>query len=57
MRVIALSDLYQPHRDPPIRHLAISLRDDRDEATLLYRPASRAQWPEQSRELTPPCEL
>ena len=58
---IALSDLHQPHHDPPIWHLAILRHDDRDAATVRYRPASRAQWPEQSRELTPlrgrPCSL
>ena len=53
---IAPSDLHQPHHDPPNRHPAISLHDDRDTATLRYRPASRAQRPEQSRELTPECE-
>ena len=60
VRFIALSDLHQPHHDPPIRHLTILLQD-RDAATFRYRPASRAQWPEQSRELTPlrgrPCSL
>ena len=53
MRFTALSDLYQPHHDPPIWHLAILLHDDRDTATLRYHPASRVQWPEQSGERTP----
>jgi len=48
---------YNQHRhDTPIWHLATSLHDDRDAATLRYRPASRAQWPEQSRELPPQRE-
>ena len=53
MRFTALSDLHQPHHDPPIWHLDILLHDDRYAATLRYRPASRAQWLEQSRDLTP----
>ena len=56
MRFIALSDLNQPHHDPSIWHLTILLHDGRDAATLRYRLASRAKWPEQRCELTPQCE-
>ena len=44
VRFIALLNLNQPHHDPST-HLASdhTLHDDRDAATLRYRPASRAQ--------------
>ena len=56
MRLVAVSDLNQPHHDPPIWYPAILLDGDRGAATLRYRPDSQEEWPEQSRELTPHCE-
>ena len=53
VRFMAFLNLNKPHHDPSIWHLTILLPSDRDAATLRYHPASRAQWPEQSRELTP----
>ena len=43
MGFIALSDLHHQRHGPPILHLAILVRDDRDAAKLRYRPTSQAQ--------------
>ena len=43
MGFIALSDLHHQRHGPPILHLAILVRDDRDAAKLRYRHTSRVQ--------------